>query len=170
MVFDGEEVISTSEQELRDRFSDLSARGCYPYLCDEAQHRLYLFSETVQAEVAERLMRERLMSWIALAEEKLAGSETKILMMAGNDDPAVIDQLLKDRCAASMVQYAEGKSVDIGMGYRVMSIGLSNETPFDTPREVSRRSVEGEKSQKLCSSTRNSIGTRESDIQLSQSS
>jgi hypothetical protein len=53
--------------------------------------------------------------------------------MAGNDDdPAVIDMLNESR----LVVNPEGRVLEIAGGYEMVSVGYSNKTPFNSPREL----------------------------------
>ena len=56
------------------------------------------------------LARERLASWIELAETRLAGSGVKCFVIGGNDDDPEVLELLKDANTQSIV-FCEGKEV-----------------------------------------------------------
>ncbi len=81
------------------------------------------------------LARERLASWIDLAETRLAGSGVKCFVMGGNDDEPEVLELLKDANMQSVV-FCEGKEVQIDDHHTMITIGFSNRTPWKTPREV----------------------------------
>ncbi len=44
-------------------------------------------------------MLERLKEWIALADERLAGTGCKVYMAAGNDDHFEVDKVIEDSAA-----------------------------------------------------------------------
>ena len=79
-----------------------------------------------------RLMQERLRSWIGLAEQRLRPLNRKIHVIPGNDDRFEVDAEMK---TSETFVYCEGELVDIG-GYEVASCGFTNPTPWNTPREV----------------------------------
>ena len=81
------------------------------------------------------LARERLASWIDLAETRLAGSGVKCFVIGGNDDEPEVLELLKDANMQSIV-FCEGKEVQIDDHHTMITIGFSNRTPWKTPREV----------------------------------
>ncbi len=83
-----------------------------------------------------RLATERLADWIDLAEERLAGTGIKLYMTGGNDDAEDILAAL-DVHARENVVNCEDKHIAIDDdGHLMISLGLSNPTPWDTPREV----------------------------------
>jgi Icc-related predicted phosphoesterase len=71
--------------------------------------------------------------WMALAEERLADSGARCFVMPGNDDPAGVDRAIEE---ASFVQACDERVVDLGDGFTMLSLGYSNITPFDSPREL----------------------------------
>jgi Icc-related predicted phosphoesterase len=80
-----------------------------------------------------RAMRESLERWVALAEERLAGSEIPCFMMLGNDD---FDELEDSLRGSSVVSYAEDGIYELPGGFELASLGYSTPTPWATPREV----------------------------------
>jgi Icc-related predicted phosphoesterase len=80
--------------------------------------------------------RERLAAWLRLAEERLAGTSIRCYVTGGNDDsPDVLDVIqegAKDRVVA-----CEEKVVELDdEGHIMVSLGYSNPTPWNTPREI----------------------------------
>jgi Icc-related predicted phosphoesterase len=80
-----------------------------------------------------RAMRESLERWVALAEERLAGSETPCFMMLGNDD---FEDLADTLRGSTTVTNAEDGVFELPGGYELASVGYSTPTPWETPREV----------------------------------
>jgi Icc-related predicted phosphoesterase len=81
----------------------------------------------------ERMIGETVERWLRLAEERLAGTDVVCLMAPGNDDPPFVDQLLR---TSSRVVNPERAVVELPGGYPVISVGYSNITPWDSPREL----------------------------------
>jgi Icc-related predicted phosphoesterase len=113
--------------------------GYYPY-------------ETTPDEVAtleqdpaavERLFRakmtETLERWLSIADERLAGTDVVCLLGPANDDPPFVDEVL-DR--GDRVRNPEGQVVDLPLGWRMISVGWSNPTPWDSPRELPEDQLE----------------------------
>jgi hypothetical protein len=75
-----------------------------------------------------------LRSWIDLAEERLKGRNIKCYISPGNDDKFEIDPVLKD---SKVIVNPEDKTLDIGGGHEMITLGYANPTPWKSPREVS---------------------------------
>jgi len=100
---------------------EYDAMSADPALVDAAYHRLAT---------------ERLARWIDLAEERLAGTGIKMYMTGGNDDAPDILGALDEHSRENVVN-CEGKRIVIDDDEHLMlSCGLSNPTPWNTPREV----------------------------------
>jgi Icc-related predicted phosphoesterase len=83
------------------------------------------------------LMTATLDRWLALAAERLDGRVC--LMAPGNDDPAFVDALLD---GADAIVNPEGRVVRLPGGFELISVGTSNPTPWDTPRELPEPELE----------------------------
>lgn len=83
-----------------------------------------------------RLATERMARWIEFAEERLRGTGIRCYITGGNDDaPDILEPLTSHR--GDNVIACEGKAVTIDDdGHLMLSTGLSNPTPWATPREV----------------------------------
>ena len=88
-----------------------------------------------------QLGRERLERWIALAEERLAGTPIKWYVTGGNDDPMDVLSVLEG-IESDHVVNCEGKMVLVDDLYPMANCGYSNPTPWDTPREVEEEVLE----------------------------
>ena len=106
-------------------------RGYYPFrTTPEEVRELHENEEKWHTLFADHMLRtvER---WMALADEKLAGSGIACFVCPGNDDQLDVDDVI---AAAKHVQLAEGRVVEID-GYQMASTGWSNPTPWQTYRE-----------------------------------
>jgi Icc-related predicted phosphoesterase len=84
-------------------------------------------------------VRERLTAWVELTEERLAQTETSIYVTGGNDDSEEMLEPLRSGGSSRLVA-CEGRVVDV-CGYPMASLGWSNETPWNTPRETDEGSL-----------------------------
>jgi Icc-related predicted phosphoesterase len=76
--------------------------------------------------------RERLVKWLALAEER-AG--VPVFVTGGNDDdPQVLEEL--DRHTGQWVVAAEGRLVELDAEHTMATMGWTSPTPWDTWREA----------------------------------
>ncbi|MFG1705323.1 hypothetical protein ACFLIM_19215 [Nonomuraea sp. M3C6] len=78
-------------------------------------------------------MHQTLSAWMSLAEERLAGTGIMCLLAPGNDDPLFVDDVLG---ASDMLINPEGRLVELPGGFTMISVGYSNPTPWDSPREL----------------------------------
>jgi Icc-related predicted phosphoesterase len=78
-----------------------------------------------------QLMMSRLQEWIALADERLAGTGFKVYMAPGNDDHFEVDQIIEDSKA---IVNCNNKNVMVG-GHEMVTFSWANPTPWNTPRE-----------------------------------
>jgi Icc-related predicted phosphoesterase len=78
------------------------------------------------------LMKDRLESWMALADERLRPLGIPLYVMLGNDDPNELQEVL-DR--ATWATAAEGKVIALDDGHELASWGYSNVTPWNSHRE-----------------------------------
>jgi Icc-related predicted phosphoesterase len=76
---------------------------------------------------------KRIKDWMALAEERLGGSNIPMYLMPGNDDDRLIDPLLEDSTYARNV---DEQVVELTPWHQLVSMGWSSPTPWHTPREL----------------------------------
>jgi Icc-related predicted phosphoesterase len=83
-----------------------------------------------------KLAAERLAAWVGLAEERLTGTGIRCYITGGNDDSVDVLEVIA-REARDAVVACEDRTVTIDDdGHTMVSLGLSNPTPWKTPREV----------------------------------
>jgi Icc-related predicted phosphoesterase len=76
-------------------------------------------------------MIERLKEWVALADERLAGTTYKVYMAPGNDDHFEVDQVIEDSAA---IINCNNRNVMVGE-HEMITFSWANPTPWNTPRE-----------------------------------
>lgn len=131
------QVTLASEDEALAFEKQLGDQGLYPYRCKQGEPRELATSGTLEA-LFEQLMRARLEEWMALADERLAGSDVRCYIMGGNDDPpAVLEALSHSR----LVRNPEDQVVQLDDYSEMISCGWSNPTPWHTPRECSEEEL-----------------------------
>ena len=105
---------------------------------EEHQH-LEANPEAVEELFAD-LMTETLRRWLRHANERLAGSEVRILTAPGNDDPWLVDDVLREH-GGERVALAEGEIVEVAPGHELLTTGWTNKTPWNTPREYPEEAI-----------------------------
>jgi Icc-related predicted phosphoesterase len=124
MRLESREELLKVDQQLRDR-------GSYPAIVTREE----LDQLSTQDAITHRFNAEMTRSldrWLDMADTKLRGSVPCILN-GGNDDIFEIDPILD---ASPAVTFAEGRAIDLGGGYTMVSMGYTNPTPWDTHREA----------------------------------
>jgi Icc-related predicted phosphoesterase len=133
----GQRLELTSESDVRE-FEKISAdKGMYTYRCREGEREALHASGEVES-IFERLMKERLIEWIALADERLAGTGVRCYIMGGNDDPP---EVLTALDTGRILHNPEGAPVELDETSEMISLGWSNPTPWNTPRECSEEEL-----------------------------
>jgi Icc-related predicted phosphoesterase len=112
------------EQRIRDG-------GQYPVV-GARDELLALEDESLREAAFRRAVVESVARWVALAEERLAGTGVRCFVTPGNDDFFDIDAPLR---SSSVVEFVEGKCVRLD-GHEMITTGYSNRTPWDSPREL----------------------------------
>jgi uncharacterized protein len=122
--FSGAEELARYDRLIRER-------GFYPLYTTEDE----LDDFRREPERLDALFEEAMIStverWVALAEERLAGTDIRVFVCPGNDDEATIDEVLE---GSTRLELAEGRVIDVD-GYQLLSTGWSNVTPWRTYRE-----------------------------------
>jgi uncharacterized protein len=121
-------------QEFEKRMGD---RGLYTYRCQQGEPQELQGSGALEP-LFEQLMKERLVEWIALANERLAGKGVRCYMMGGNDDPPTVLEVLHE---AGLICDPEDHVVALDEYCEMISCGWSNPTPWHTPRECSEEEL-----------------------------
>jgi uncharacterized protein len=128
-----QEFTLAGEDEAQDMERRVASRGYYPFRTTPEQLELLQNSPaSVDALFHEQMVRT-LERWVALADQRLAGSGIRCYVSPGNDDPPAIDEVLQ---GAAHVQLAEGRAVELGDGFSMVSTGWANVTPWKTYREL----------------------------------
>ncbi|HWD68678.1 MAG TPA: metallophosphoesterase [Solirubrobacteraceae bacterium] len=121
------------EQELAQLHRDIADLGYYSFVTTDAEAETLSGDEHAREQLLERLMTTRVHEWMALATERLDGSNTPLYLIPGNDDEFTIDAALNQPGYGPI--NGDGKVLDIPGEMQLLSSGWSNHTPWATPRE-----------------------------------
>jgi uncharacterized protein len=122
--FSGADELARYERMIRER-------GLYPLHTTEDGLDEFRREPQRLDELFEEAMISTVERWVALAEDRLAGTGVRVFVCPGNDDEATIDRVLE---GSSQLELAEGRVIDVD-GYQLLSTGWSNVTPWRTYRE-----------------------------------
>ncbi|HET8665538.1 MAG TPA: hypothetical protein VFM08_14580 [Nocardioides sp.] len=80
-----------------------------------------------------KLMTETMNRWVDMAEDRLGTTGIQVIFAPGNDDPMFVDDLLS---GSDVVVNPDSRVVELPGGFPMISVGYSNRTPWDSPREL----------------------------------
>jgi len=141
------QVVKT-EEELKDLEKRILTTGAYTTLVEQKEYEGLSADEKRLDDLFKRLMRERLLRWIDLANERLKDTKIVCYITGGNDDAQEIVDLITD---TEHVRNPDNKVVYIDDIHEMASLGWGNPTPWKTPRECSDEEI-GDKVERLISS------------------
>lgn len=130
------ELIGTQvapEAELESLEGRIRDRGFYPYLTTDEELAEAHGDEAKVGELFARAMADSVRRWLELAEERLAGTEIRLYMMLGNDDEPALSQVLN---SSPLGVTCEDIPVELAEQIQMLSCGIANPTPWDSPREM----------------------------------
>lgn len=107
--------------------------GTYGYVTTPDEIAEIQASPELERATFTRLKLDALAEWTRLADQRLADGSVRALVMAGNDDPPEIDDVL---AASARLEDVGGSVVEIAPEVHMASVGESTPTPWRTPREL----------------------------------
>ena len=129
----GQPASATTEEEREELQHRIRSNGMYPHLMTTTEvERVAGLSEEEREVWFAEVMLQTFDRWMELAEERLTETDVRCFVMPGNDDPPGVDTTIEE---ATRVEACDGRIVEFG-GYTMVSLGYSNITPFDSPREL----------------------------------
>src|SRR3954454_23975817 len=133
----GEQRIARTAEELDEMQRSISTNGMYPLIVDAAEARALAEDSSRRDEAFEEALLDELRLWVGLADERLAGTDTRAYVIPGNDDPWSIDAVL---ASGSGVVPCDERVEKVGP-HEMVSFGYSNRTPWETPRELDEEEI-----------------------------
>jgi Icc-related predicted phosphoesterase len=147
--FAGEDWHLSGEDEVLAFERRVADTGAYTWRVDEAGEQELAADPSRVERLFRQLVLERIERWVALADERLAGSGVRCLVSGGNDDFFEVDDALR---ASSVIEVPEDRVVDLD-GHELIGLGYANPTPWDCPRDLPEPDL-GEKLERLASQVR----------------
>jgi uncharacterized protein len=124
-------VLSTNDElvAMEKRIRD---RGYYPIRLSREELAAWSADQSlVDARFKDEMLRS-VEAWMALADERLGGTEIRCVVSPANDDMFEIDPIID---AARHVQLGEANTIQLD-GFTLVSTGWANPTPWKTFREL----------------------------------
>jgi len=131
--FLGDARVATDAAELEELLDAIRFNGMYPWVADGEDIQRYASGERDTDDLFEEIIVRELARWVELADERGAAADTGVFVMAGNDDPWVVDDVLK---SAERTVFCDARIVEVG-GHEMLSCSYANPTPWSSPRELS---------------------------------
>lgn len=129
----GRRELLAGEAQIKDAETRIGANGMYPHrMTPQEVAEVQAMTVEQREEWFAEVMMQTFERWLALADERLAGTEVRCFLMPGNDDPVAVDAAIE---RASRVEACEERIVEFD-GHAMISFGYSNRTPWDSPREL----------------------------------
>jgi hypothetical protein len=128
-----QEFLLNDESEVIDMERRVGSRGYYPFRTTAEQ-----LAEFEKAPAAvDAFFREKMLTtierWMSLADQKLEGTDVHCYVCPGNDDHIDTDEVVR---RSRRVELVEGRAVELGEGFTMISTGWANITPWNTYREL----------------------------------
>jgi Icc-related predicted phosphoesterase len=121
------------------QFADkVGKAGYYSYVCSRDEYEALRAAPENVAKLFENLMKKRLEEWIQKCDEILP-KNIKIIFNPGNDDPFLIDDVLR---RSERTIYTIGKVEPLDDNHSLISCDWVNPTPWKSPRECSEEELE----------------------------
>ena len=130
----------TTDEELKSLLDKIGLLGFYSEIMDEDQFQHLQANPHEVEKLFHEKARQRLESWVDLAEMRLSGTGIKCFVTGGNDDdPEVLEPIYREGTQSFFG--CENKVVQVDDDHTMISVGLSTPTPWKTPREVSEEQL-----------------------------
>ncbi len=130
--FLGERHEGVAEDELAELEAAVRYNGFYPYVAGKDEIARYRVDDRARERLFQRVMVDEARRWMELGDKRSLENRVPIYIMAGNDDPWVLDDVLG---AAEHVVGSEDRVVRIGE-HEMISCSYANPTPWNSPREL----------------------------------
>jgi Icc-related predicted phosphoesterase len=135
----GSDVVLKTKEELEALEKNIKLIGAYYYHTNENELAEFRQDRSKVNELFKKLIRARVGEWVAVAEERLAGTNIKCIINPGNDDAYFIDDILKQ---SETIIVPEGMNIQIDEDHEMISTGYSNITPWHCERDVPEEEIE----------------------------
>ncbi len=130
----GEEKKMNKEDQVEELEKTLGDSGIYPLRISRSDYESLQNNKEKVDQEFNMAMKNSIERWLKLAEERLKDGDTKCYISVGNDDDLVVDEVLKEHSSKKVI-YCEEEVVTID-GHEMISLGTSNRTPWNSPREA----------------------------------
>ena len=136
-IVNGKTFDIETDEELKEAKQFIADLGFYSYVGQSEDIQNMQAEETFET-FMETLMRERMLKWLEIADQKLSALKMPLYWMLGNDDPQSWAPYLRD---CPWGTYTEDGIIKIDDHHEMISWGYANPTPWQTAREQSEEEL-----------------------------
>jgi Icc-related predicted phosphoesterase len=128
----GEDRHVGDEAQLEELEKAIRHNGLYPWRTTPDELEALRQDSALADATFERVMLDEIREWMAFADGRLGADGPRAFVMAGNDDPWSVDDVVRQ---AAHVVHCDERIVDV-LGHEMLSFGWANRTPWNTDREL----------------------------------
>lgn len=136
-LFGAKETVSTREERAKFRQA-ISNVGFYPLELEPEEAEELENNEEKMAKVFDKMIKDRLEEWLTLAEDYLKKEEIQFYFMGGNDDPYIVDDIIK---GSSLVKNPDETKFWLDDNHEIIGLSSANMTPWKCPRDISEEEL-----------------------------
>ena len=149
--YEGNEMTMKGQKDVDELVAKATDSGLYTRIMTKSEFEEFSADPQKVSVAFNKAMVDRVGDWMRLAEERLGKSDIKCYISPGNDDLFDVDPILD---GSGYVINPEGKAVPIDSAHEMITLGYTNHTPWNSPREVDE-SVLGGMIEKMASEVKN---------------
>lgn len=130
--FLGEQRHAKGDEQSDQLLHSIRFNGFYPWIATPEEIKNMEADKQSQQDLFETIMADDLREWIRAADARLEGTDTRLYVMAGNDDPWSIDGVLREGKHST---FCDNQVVRVGE-HEMLSCGHANMTPWRAHRDL----------------------------------
>jgi Icc-related predicted phosphoesterase len=127
-----------NQVELEKLERDIRDQGSYPYRTTEDEGASLRGSESKMDDLFTQVMSDSIRRWTRIAEDRLKPLGCKVIFNIGNDDHAIVGDIIKE---SEYVIYPNETVVQVDDHHEMPSVGYSNMTPWNCPGDLSEEEL-----------------------------
>jgi len=131
--YEGNELTLKSRKELDDMVARATDSGLYTRIMTKKEFDEVSADPKSVTAAFNKAMVDRVAEWMRIAEERLGKTDVKCYISPGNDDLFDVDGVLD---SSAYVINPEAKVVSLDGEHEMITLGYTNHTPWNSPREV----------------------------------
>jgi Icc-related predicted phosphoesterase len=146
--FAGREQVAKNKEEATRVEENIKDSGYYPYYSTPEEFEELRADKAKLDKLFREIMRDNLLRWVRMADERLNNTEKICYITGGNDDHQDVMDAVKD---TAHVKNPDNKVLMIDDYHEMASLGWGNPTPWKAPRDCSSEEELEQRVEKLIS-------------------